>query len=499
MIRSIGLYFTLLYCVSNCQEDSPHLKVTVIYPLISATDISTIDSIVCNSDPQEFQFDLLISELQPPVSIMHCLRIPPTSTVALTYPEQLSDISSVDHARIASLYQNAGPLTGIDIIASKISQADVVLVGDNIYRSPYKFMLHVFAMIPNAPTALVFSSTFLASWSSETLLSPLAYVLAVAVYGGSSSGGVSDSSLTFRDLSGRVRGSRAFSRSPATCHISDKHDCSYAGTGSCVSSDTAGAVFDEGEGGGIGGRCVWRRRRPVPDPQDASSADATRPPFVSTEESSFLVELSRQVRRGQVDASAAELCSGREGLCGDAAYMDRLFGGGGREVLSRIRIASDTSSVTRQSSALLCMIYTRHTHIDRSGQDSNSSRERTPLEAIVTTWAKRCDGFLAFSDATDWSLGAVDTAFIHAMVHQHRNITPWQESYDKMWPKAQLIWKAVAMSDLIDVYDYFLLGGDDMYVIVENVKNVLQSERVHNLQGRVFTTLPIRCLVCTGH
>ena len=113
----------------------------------------------------------------------------------------------------------------------------------------------------------------------------------------------------------------------------------------------------------------------------------------------------------------------------------------------------------RPSSRILCVIYT-------IGPNHNRL-----VKSIRETWGKRCDGFLAMSNVSDISLGAF--AIGHSSPH-------YRESYDRMWLKVQSIWRAIATT-FLDLYDYFLLGGDDMYVVVENLRLYLNSQHVQNI------------------
>ena len=50
-----------------------------------------------------------------------------------------------------------------------------------------------------------------------------------------------------------------------------------------------------------------------------------------------------------------------------------------------------------------------------------------------------------------------------------------------MWQKVRSILKYVHLHYL-DEYDYFLIGGDDMYYIMENLHAYLNSEEIRALQ-----------------
>jgi hypothetical protein len=79
---------------------------------------------------------------------------------------------------------------------------------------------------------------------------------------------------------------------------------------------------------------------------------------------------------------------------------------------------------------------------------------------IAETWGWRCDGFFAASNKTDRTIGAVD------LPHQG------PEEYDNMWQKTRSM-VAFMYDNYLQDYDYFLLGGDDTFMIMENLRNYL--------------------------
>jgi glycoprotein-N-acetylgalactosamine 3-beta-galactosyltransferase len=78
---------------------------------------------------------------------------------------------------------------------------------------------------------------------------------------------------------------------------------------------------------------------------------------------------------------------------------------------------------------------------------------------------QRCDGFFAASNRTDPSLGTVN------IPHDG------PESLDNMWQKVRSIWSFV-YDTYYDQYDWFHIGGDDMYVIVDNLRLYLESDEI---------------------
>lgn len=93
----------------------------------------------------------------------------------------------------------------------------------------------------------------------------------------------------------------------------------------------------------------------------------------------------------------------------------------------------------------------------------------TLLRSIVSTWGRQCDGFFAASNATDSDLGAYNL--------------PKQgpESLSNIWQKVRQMWKLV-YDFFLDDSDYFMICGDDTYVVMENLRDYLVSEQVLKLE-----------------
>jgi hypothetical protein len=126
-----------------------------------------------------------------------------------------------------------------------------------------------------------------------------------------------------------------------------------------------------------------------------------------------------------------------------------IEGKGGKQVLEKIRKGVVAAKKELLKSKILCMIYT-----NEHGHDS--------LHAQFHTWARQCDGFIGASNLTDPSIGAID------LPHDG------PESYGNMWQKIRSMW-AYAHSNHYRDYDYFHIGGDDMYVVVENLRAYLDG------------------------
>ena len=93
------------------------------------------------------------------------------------------------------------------------------------------------------------------------------------------------------------------------------------------------------------------------------------------------------------------------------------------------------------------------------------SSHKENVQATRETWAKKCDGFVAFSTVDDDSIPAIN--ILHEGV----------ESYNNMWQKSRSIWKYIH-AHYSDSFDFFLMGGDDMFYIIENLKHYLMTEEI---------------------
>jgi glycoprotein-N-acetylgalactosamine 3-beta-galactosyltransferase len=111
---------------------------------------------------------------------------------------------------------------------------------------------------------------------------------------------------------------------------------------------------------------------------------------------------------------------------------------------------------------IFCMVYTM------SGTGGVHNIPRSPQhKAQFLTWSGSCDKFLFFTDKE---------------LHQdypHYVIKPLKggESYGNMWQKTRAILQ-YAYKNHVDDYDYFTVGGDDVYYIVENLRRLLHREDI---------------------
>jgi glycoprotein-N-acetylgalactosamine 3-beta-galactosyltransferase len=98
------------------------------------------------------------------------------------------------------------------------------------------------------------------------------------------------------------------------------------------------------------------------------------------------------------------------------------------------------------------------------------SSHETNVKSSRDTWGKRCDGFVAFSTHSDKSIPALKI--------EHEG----EEAYDNMWQKSRSIWKYVANHFMND-FDFFLMGGDDMMYIIENLRLYLGSSKIQDMSA----------------
>lgn len=130
----------------------------------------------------------------------------------------------------------------------------------------------------------------------------------------------------------------------------------------------------------------------------------------------------------------------------DEKLGDGIEGPHGLQGLQKIR-TDLPEHVVRMNKTVLCMVY-------------SYSGNRDYLNAIAETWAPKCDGFVAASDETDPSVGAMHMTFEGG------------ESYGNMWNKLRAMYR-YAYDHYLNDFDVFYVLGDDVYVIVENLKYLI--------------------------
>eukprot|EP00536_Pseudo-nitzschia_multiseries_P005131 jgi/Psemu1/254218/estExt_Genewise1Plus.C_930072 len=101
---------------------------------------------------------------------------------------------------------------------------------------------------------------------------------------------------------------------------------------------------------------------------------------------------------------------------------------------------------------IFCLVYT-----------IEKAHPKIPL--IRETWAPKCDGFMVGSTKTDPSIDAVN------IPHEG------PEEYDNIWQKVRSMWSYI-YDNYYEKYDWFHIGGDDLFLLVENLRYYLESEEI---------------------
>ena len=125
----------------------------------------------------------------------------------------------------------------------------------------------------------------------------------------------------------------------------------------------------------------------------------------------------------------------------------------GLKSLKKIRHHIETSESSRDVK-LFCSIYTFSPNVHMT-------------DAISQTWGRRCDGMLFASNITDLKSG-------------HLNLPSsgiWKCEYHGIFQRVRVM-MAYLYDNFLDDYDYFHFSGDDLYMMVENMKEFLASDKV---------------------
>ena len=135
-----------------------------------------------------------------------------------------------------------------------------------------------------------------------------------------------------------------------------------------------------------------------------------------------------------------------------------------KEMVDAVNVSIASDGAVVRPTRILCMVYTM--------AEAHPSR----IRAMRETWMGRCDGFLAFSTESDPRIPAI------SLPHEG------EEAYNNMWQKVRSIWKFVG-EHYVDRFDYFFLGGDDLFVVPENLRaylSTLGSSDEDHFVGRRF-------------
>eukprot|EP00400_MALV-I_sp_L67-5_P000019 gene19-394_t len=129
------------------------------------------------------------------------------------------------------------------------------------------------------------------------------------------------------------------------------------------------------------------------------------------------------------------------------------------QVLKKIERAE--APAANKKTRILCMVHT-----------TESSHE-TRIRAIKETWGKQCDGFLAFSTASDASIPSVN---IHV---------PGEKGKQTTWPRTRIS-ALYASKNYLDKFDFFLTAEDDAFFFIPNLKKYLSSDEIQKSKDGLF-------------
>ena len=140
----------------------------------------------------------------------------------------------------------------------------------------------------------------------------------------------------------------------------------------------------------------------------------------------------------------------------DTCAPGECFGSEGNRVVQRMSLAPPARG---REPTVFCAIYTHH------------PRHSTGCAAIKATWGAECDQLLFVSDRHDPSLPA------RRLAHDG------EESYDNLWQKVRSAWRMIHR-DFLEDFDFFLIGGDDLYVAMSNLRWLLRDAPVAEPDSR---------------
>lgn len=143
-------------------------------------------------------------------------------------------------------------------------------------------------------------------------------------------------------------------------------------------------------------------------------------------------------------------------------HAENLPGRDSRVLLDNIQLQATEqleAGVTagRDNIRILCIVVT------------DSSKHGNNLQAVRTTWGRRCTGFVAFSNRTDLELSAVETPAYGRVGDSNT------------WQKTRTMYKYILHRYLTE-FDWFLRADDDTYIIWENLVHFLERKTIQDAQ-----------------
>lgn len=150
----------------------------------------------------------------------------------------------------------------------------------------------------------------------------------------------------------------------------------------------------------------------------------------------------------------------RRGVITSRAYLQSLQHSNDHDTFNAAVLEENGSKLQRRKSRILCMVYT----VCIPGENNHSN-----VRSQAETWGRQCDGFIAASNFTDHSVGAID------LVHNG------PEEYANMWQKVRSM-LAYAYQHYYHDFDFFHICGDDVYIAMDNLRAYLDGPEVIRLE-----------------
>ena len=108
---------------------------------------------------------------------------------------------------------------------------------------------------------------------------------------------------------------------------------------------------------------------------------------------------------------------------------------------------------------IMCLVYTMH-------------KKGEAMDAIRATYGPECDGLVFMGTET------------HPEQSELQVFHEGPEEYNNMWQKSRSIWAYVAEAERrVPEHDWFVIGGDDLYVVVENLRRYVASDEIREAGG----------------
>jgi len=177
----------------------------------------------------------------------------------------------------------------------------------------------------------------------------------------------------------------------------------------------------------------WASRPHGPPPSDPAIVGSTWPPpdprMLAHRRASEPVKFPPK--------QPAELCKAK-GQSGGPLDMNK-------KLIDSVKVAQDNAD----GQTVMCLVYT-------------IAKNHPSAAACRDTWASRCDGFVVMSNEADPTLPSA------LVTHEG------PEEYGNIWQKVRSIWKYVHAAYTTE-FDWFFIGGDDLFVIPSNLRAYLHS------------------------